>query len=108
MELLLDWSGLGEHITSNFLNRNPFWQKLHLEHTLQKMPDYRDGGNRSIPPWRHKGVGLITYVIILHALLITWASISLLPLAHSLREFLPELCNYRLVMPNNISRSSIL
>ena len=41
--------------TSNFLNRNSFWQKLHMKPTLQKIPYYKDGVAWNRPLWRHKG-----------------------------------------------------
>ena len=33
--------------TSNFRNRNSFWQKLNMELTFQKMPGYKNGS-----PWK--------------------------------------------------------
>ena len=46
---------LFHQFTSNFPNRNSFWQKLHMKPTLQKIPGYKDGiaWNRSL--WHHKG-----------------------------------------------------
>ena len=41
--------------TSNFPNKNSFWQKLHRKPTLQKIPGYKDGIARNRSLWRHKG-----------------------------------------------------
>ena len=42
-------------ITSNFPNRNPFWQKLNVEPTFQKMTGYINRGARNMLLWRHNG-----------------------------------------------------
>ena len=41
--------------TSNFPNRNSFWQKLNMEPTFQKIPGYNDRGDRNMLLWRHNG-----------------------------------------------------
>ena len=45
-----------------FLNRNPFWQKLHMDE-LQKLPGYKDGSTQNMSLCRHKGKsGKILYI----------------------------------------------
>ena len=36
-------------ITSNFPNRNSFWQKIHMKPTLQKIPSFKDEVAQNIP-----------------------------------------------------------
>ena len=62
--------------TSNFLNRNSFWQKLHMKPTLQKIPGYKNGIAQSRSLWCHKGRSVkilyienyLTYIELVHTL----------------------------------------
>ena len=54
---------LFHRFTSNFLNRNSSWQKLHMKPTLQKIPGYKDEISWKTSLWRHKGTSVnILYI----------------------------------------------